>query len=201
MHRARSLTVLTPYDRLTTLCLTLITPSPPYASSSTSRLLSLLCLSQTRNSTTSPLLSPNVVVVTFHSLYEHFLFRPYPSTTPVCWPDGEAQIDSQPHPPAQVYLLRSPSPSDVTSPITPRHPTRHTRTSRTHLHTVTYTRTPVLISPHHPASPPAASAGHCLTATQLARLRRFLCCSVYLPSPTSLHSLSRLAPSLSLPPV
>lgn len=115
---------------------------------------------------------------------------PISSTTPVCWPDGEAQIDSQPHPPAQVYLLRSPSPSDVTSPITPRHPTRHTRTSRTHLHTVTYTRTPVLISLRTSPRRQLRLLSIVRPATQPARLRRFLCCSVYSPlCPTSLRSL------------
>lgn len=160
MHRALlGGTVHPPYDRLTTLCLTLITPSPPYASSSTSRLLSLLCLSQTRNSTTSPLLSPNVVVVTFHSLYEHFLFRPYPQPPPFA--GQTVRLKSTPNPTHQhrytSYARRHPS--DVTSPITPRHPTRHTRTRRTptlrYLHT--HTR---FNQPTNQPSPPAASAVH-----------------------------------------
>lgn len=109
----------TPYDRLTTLCLTLITPSPPYASSSTSRLLSLLCLSQTRNSTTSPLLSPNVVVVTFHSLYEHFLFRPYPQPPPFA--GQTVRLKSTPNPTHQhrytSYARRHPPTLHPPSPL------------------------------------------------------------------------------------
>lgn len=93
----------TPYDRLTTLCLLtshllLVTLQALQAGCLCALRLTLSLLLSDRNSTTSPLRHSSVVLSLLPLSLRTLSLSPTSSTTPVCWPDGEAQIDSNPRP-------------------------------------------------------------------------------------------------------